>query len=71
MEIRVTMPMALKAETVKLAIEGNLNKNSNHTCTVTFIGVEDNERVYTIEADKPEAFYLIGITAASLMSRIS
>lgn len=71
MRIEITMPVSLKADTVKKAIEGNIKANSNYMCKVSFMYLEEGENVYEVEADTPSAFYLIGMTASELIRRVS
>ena len=67
--IKITMPLSLKPDDVKWFFEGGLEKNSEYTCKVEFLKTELGENVYEISTDGgPQAFYLIGITAATCLT---
>ena len=66
--ILVTFPEEISPAVVKDLMEGNIEQNTNFTCSVNFMGIEDNQNVFKISStDGPEAFYVIGICASAIV----
>lgn len=69
MQIEVTFPKIIPRELIKQIIEGNIAENSKYICVVTFEETDAKEHTFTIESERAEAFYLIGITAGLILQR--
>jgi hypothetical protein len=67
--IKVTFPKSIDPVDVQFNIMGSLKKFNGSLCNVVHVGEDEGQNSYTISADSAESFYLIGMTASSLINR--
>jgi len=67
--IEVTFPAEISPVDVQYNIMVGMKTNANVLCDVVAIGHNNEGEIrYRITADRPEHFYLIGMTASAIIS---